>query len=135
MCLCSCQPSSSMEDCPTHGKDWLAFKCRYCCRYAAFQCWGEHKELSFLHHHTRRNGVNSHNLLVPTGNTHFCDRCHKSGVWQGLAVFRSGGSKTSQNASSFPFVKNCITFFLSPVVQARTSGSCGSMTTAPALSR
>ena len=27
------------------------------------------------------------------GNTHFCDKCHKSGVWQQLTVFRSGKNK------------------------------------------
>ena len=29
----SCQPSS-VEDCKIHGKDWLAYKCRYCCSFA-----------------------------------------------------------------------------------------------------
>lgn len=35
-----CQRVESMEACPTHGTDWLAFKCRYviisCFRWAAF---------------------------------------------------------------------------------------------------
>ena len=35
----SCQPHS-VEDCPKHGKDWLAHKCRYCCSYANWYCWG-----------------------------------------------------------------------------------------------
>eukprot|EP01006_Ploeotia_vitrea_P049935 TRINITY_DN67395_c8_g1_i1.p1 TRINITY_DN67395_c8_g1~~TRINITY_DN67395_c8_g1_i1.p1 ORF type:complete len:1605 (+),score=973.64 TRINITY_DN67395_c8_g1_i1:233-5047(+) len=61
----SCQPSS-VDDCPVHGKDWLAFKCRYCCNYANWYCWGK---------------------------THFCDHCHKSGVWQKLAEFRTGKNK------------------------------------------
>lgn len=60
-----CQPSS-VEDCPKHGKDWLAFKCRFCCSIAAFHCWA---------------------------NTHFCDKCHKKGVWQQLVVFRTGKNK------------------------------------------
>jgi len=60
-----CQPQS-VEDCPTHGRDWLAYKCRYCCSFANWYCWG---------------------------TTHFCDKCHKSGVWQNLAVFRTGKNK------------------------------------------
>lgn len=61
----SCQPQS-VDDCPKHGKDWLAFKCRYCCNYANWYCWGR---------------------------AHFCDHCHKSGVWQKLCEFRTGKNK------------------------------------------
>jgi len=61
----ACQPSS-VQDCEKHGKDWLVFKCRYCCNIANWFCWG---------------------------NTHFCTACHKSGVWQKLAVFRTGKNK------------------------------------------
>lgn len=60
-----CQPGS-VEDCKLHGKDWLTFKCRYCCSVAAFHCWAK---------------------------THFCDKCHKSGTWQELVTFRTGKNK------------------------------------------
>jgi E3 ubiquitin-protein ligase MYCBP2 len=64
--LCpSCQPSS-IEDCPTHGKDWLAYKCRFCCSFANWYCWG---------------------------TTHFCVNCHKSGVWQNNVHYRTGKNK------------------------------------------
>jgi hypothetical protein len=59
----SCQPQGAFTECPVHGKDWLAFKCRFCTNYANWYCWG---------------------------NTHFCDQCHKSGVWQKLVEFRTG---------------------------------------------
>jgi hypothetical protein len=34
----SCADKSSRQ-CPTHGRDWLAYKCRFCCRLATFFCW------------------------------------------------------------------------------------------------
>jgi hypothetical protein len=61
----ACQPSS-ITDCKTHGKDWLTYKCRFCCSVANWYCWG---------------------------NAHFCDKCHKSGVWQTLITFRAGKNK------------------------------------------
>ena len=36
-------------DCKTHGKDFIEFKCKFCCSVAAWFCWG---------------------------TTHFCDACH-----------------------------------------------------------
>lgn len=36
--------------CPKHGKDFLAYKCKFCCNYASWFCWG---------------------------NTHFCEPCHE----------------------------------------------------------
>jgi len=66
----SCQPSAGQQDCPKHGKDWLVYKCRYCCSVASWYCWG---------------------------NSHFCTGCHKPGVWQKLAVFRSGANKLKLN--------------------------------------
>lgn len=35
--------------CPTHGTDYIEFKCKFCCSIAAWFCWG---------------------------NTHFCESCH-----------------------------------------------------------
>eukprot|EP00475_Leptophrys_vorax_P038285 TRINITY_DN6722_c0_g3_i1.p1 TRINITY_DN6722_c0_g3~~TRINITY_DN6722_c0_g3_i1.p1 ORF type:complete len:948 (+),score=190.30 TRINITY_DN6722_c0_g3_i1:135-2978(+) len=47
--LCgSCSPILS-EECPKHGKDFLEFKCRYCCSVAIWFCFG---------------------------TTHFCEPCH-----------------------------------------------------------
>lgn len=36
-------------DCPTHGRDFIEFKCKFCCSISAWFCWG---------------------------TTHFCDDCH-----------------------------------------------------------
>ncbi|GBG72873.1 hypothetical protein CBR_g12593 [Chara braunii] len=42
--------ASGAEECKRgHGKDYIQFKCRYCCSVATFFCWG---------------------------TTHFCDNCH-----------------------------------------------------------
>lgn len=37
----ACQRVESMEACPTHGTDWLAFKCRFCCTTAVWHCWNK----------------------------------------------------------------------------------------------
>jgi E3 ubiquitin-protein ligase MYCBP2 len=36
-------------NCPSHGADYIEFKCKFCCSISAWFCWG---------------------------NTHFCDSCH-----------------------------------------------------------
>lgn len=62
-----CQPKSeNMKACKTHGTDWIAFKCRFCCQIANFFCWN---------------------------NTHFCNNCHKPGVWQKLVEKMKGVNK------------------------------------------
>jgi len=49
--LCpSCSPIR-VEDCPRHGKDYIEFKCRYCCTIAVWFCFG---------------------------TTHFCEPCHNN---------------------------------------------------------
>jgi E3 ubiquitin-protein ligase MYCBP2 len=40
---------AGMADCPKHGKDFIEFKCRYCCTVALWFCFG---------------------------TTHFCEPCH-----------------------------------------------------------
>ena len=45
---CSAQGKEG-ADCPKHGKDYIEFKCKFCCGIAAWFCWG---------------------------TTHFCDQCH-----------------------------------------------------------
>jgi len=51
-------------NCPTHGADYIEFKCKFCCTVALWFCWG---------------------------STHFCEPCHrvagnnKNGVCQGAA--------------------------------------------------
>ena len=37
-------------DCPKHGKEYIEYKCRFCCKIASWFCWG---------------------------TTHFCEDCHK----------------------------------------------------------
>jgi len=40
----------TLENCPKHGKDYIEFKCKFCCNVATWFCWG---------------------------STHFCESCHK----------------------------------------------------------
>ncbi len=40
----------TLENCPKHGKDYIEFKCAFCCNVATWFCWG---------------------------STHFCESCHK----------------------------------------------------------
>eukprot|EP00742_Colponemidia_sp_Colp-10_P004729 GILJ01005044.1.p1 GENE.GILJ01005044.1~~GILJ01005044.1.p1 ORF type:complete len:1771 (+),score=301.85 GILJ01005044.1:1764-7076(+) len=44
-----CSPISPETDCPKHGREFLDFKCRFCCSVSVFFCFG---------------------------TTHFCDACH-----------------------------------------------------------
>jgi len=68
----SCQSSmkpgaaAAKAECNVHGTEWLGHKCRFCCNLSTWSCWG---------------------------NTHFCDVCHKSGVWQELVEHRTGNNK------------------------------------------
>lgn len=39
-----------IDDCKKHGKDFIEFKCKFCCSVAQWFCWG---------------------------STHFCESCHK----------------------------------------------------------
>jgi len=49
--LCGgCSPLQ-VQDCPKHGKDYLEFKCRFCCSIAVWFCFG---------------------------TTHFCEPCHNN---------------------------------------------------------
>ena len=47
-----CSPCSGIgqEKCKIHGKDYMVYKCKFCCNVATYFCWG---------------------------NTHFCIDCHK----------------------------------------------------------
>ena len=40
----------NINKCKTHGKDFIEWKCKFCCSVAQWFCWG---------------------------NTHFCDPCHR----------------------------------------------------------
>lgn len=40
---------AGITDCPKHGKDFIEFKCKFCCNIASWYCWG---------------------------STHFCEDCH-----------------------------------------------------------
>ncbi|XP_052077504.1 E3 ubiquitin-protein ligase MYCBP2-like [Mytilus californianus] len=46
-----CVDISREQECPKHGKDFIEFKCRYCCSIAVFYCFG---------------------------TTHFCNTCHNN---------------------------------------------------------
>ena len=41
---------SGVTNCKLHGKDFIEYKCKFCCKIASWFCWG---------------------------NTHFCDDCHR----------------------------------------------------------
>jgi hypothetical protein len=41
---------AGIKSCPSHGTDFIEFKCKFCCSIAQWFCWG---------------------------NTHFCEACHK----------------------------------------------------------
>ncbi|KAH3836593.1 E3 ubiquitin-protein ligase MYCBP2-like isoform X2 [Dreissena polymorpha] len=45
----ACAGPQMVQNCPTHGTDYIEYKCRYCCSVAIFFCFG---------------------------NTHFCNTCH-----------------------------------------------------------
>ena len=49
-CLCPKCSKIGVEICPKHGNEYMVFKCFFCCKPAAFHCWG---------------------------TTHFCAECHK----------------------------------------------------------
>ncbi|GAB5362054.1 hypothetical protein AAMO2058_000765200 [Amorphochlora amoebiformis] len=61
-----CPSCQNVQDCPKHGKEWVAFKCRFCCNVSSWYCWG---------------------------NTHFCTSCHRDGRWQKYVEHRSGKNK------------------------------------------
>jgi len=46
----SCTAGSNVESCKLHKKDYVEYKCKFCCGIATWYCWG---------------------------NTHFCEACHK----------------------------------------------------------
>lgn len=45
-----CASGPNTQSCKIHGKQYITFKCKFCCTVATWFCWG---------------------------NTHFCDKCHK----------------------------------------------------------
>ncbi|KAM9960087.1 hypothetical protein ACTFIW_009212 [Dictyostelium discoideum] len=49
--VCGGCSSSGNENCKIHGKEFIEYKCKYCCRISAFFCWG---------------------------NSHFCVECHRN---------------------------------------------------------
>eukprot|EP00357_Protocruzia_adherens_P036526 CAMPEP_0115008332 /NCGR_PEP_ID=MMETSP0216-20121206/21845_1 /TAXON_ID=223996 /ORGANISM="Protocruzia adherens, Strain Boccale" /LENGTH=575 /DNA_ID=CAMNT_0002375711 /DNA_START=183 /DNA_END=1910 /DNA_ORIENTATION=+ len=49
VCASCSSDGSQILDCKKHGKDFIEFKCRFCCSIAQWFCWG---------------------------STHFCDSCH-----------------------------------------------------------
>eukprot|EP01017_Pseudomicrothorax_dubius_P036172 TRINITY_DN5154_c0_g4_i1.p1 TRINITY_DN5154_c0_g4~~TRINITY_DN5154_c0_g4_i1.p1 ORF type:complete len:386 (+),score=45.62 TRINITY_DN5154_c0_g4_i1:211-1368(+) len=50
VCSNCCDVGVHVQNCQTHGKDYIEFKCRFCCSVATWFCWG---------------------------TTHFCEPCHK----------------------------------------------------------
>ncbi len=83
--LCgACSPIQA-QDCPKHGKDYLEFKCRFCCSVAIWFCFGT---LSALPDRTDTVPVllltdSTPNalllvILIRTGTTHFCEPCHNN---------------------------------------------------------
>jgi E3 ubiquitin-protein ligase MYCBP2 len=48
--ICGSCSGVGVEECAKHGKDYIIFKCRFCCSPSTWYCWG---------------------------TTHFCDDCHR----------------------------------------------------------
>lgn len=46
----SCAAGPGVAECPIHGKEFIEYKCKFCCNVANWYCWG---------------------------TTHFCDECHR----------------------------------------------------------
>jgi len=46
-----CAPGAAEQNCSKHGRDYLEYKCRYCCSIAIWFCFG---------------------------TTHFCEECHSA---------------------------------------------------------
>lgn len=47
----NCMPHSADAECPKHGREFITYKCQFCCAEALFFCFG---------------------------TTHFCDTCHSN---------------------------------------------------------
>ena len=62
-----CQKVPSFDECPAHGSNFLIFKCRFCCNFSTFFCFGR---------------------------THFCDACHSGSVWPQLVTSAGVNLKT-----------------------------------------
>jgi len=62
-----CCKIESFNECPVHGSSFLIFKCRFCCSYSTFFCFGK---------------------------THFCDPCHNGSVWPKLVNSSGENQKT-----------------------------------------
>ena len=50
---CASEVVAGAGECPTHGSEYIQFKCRFCCAFAVWFCWG---------------------------TTHFCEPCHQAQV-------------------------------------------------------
>jgi len=48
--ICTACTPGARDECKTHGKEYIQYKCKFCCKTACWYCWG---------------------------TTHFCDDCHK----------------------------------------------------------
>ncbi|EFA75279.1 RING zinc finger-containing protein [Heterostelium album PN500] len=56
-----CSSDDVLPICPKHGKDYLEFKCRYCCSVAIWFCFGTHHFCETCHnHHTELTSRNTH---------------------------------------------------------------------------
>ena len=57
----NCCDVEKVENCNKHGKDYIEFKCKFCCSLAVWFCWYD-----FLYI-----------INLNRGTTHFCEECHK----------------------------------------------------------
>ena len=55
-----CSVRSAGAECPTHGAEFVQFKCRFCCSLSTFHCSLQ---------------------AYPGVQTHFCGACHAPGEW------------------------------------------------------
>ncbi|KRX06473.1 hypothetical protein PPERSA_05086 [Pseudocohnilembus persalinus] len=79
--ICSNCCDIPIKDCKRHGKDYIDFKCRYCCSVALWFCLQEElflKQLIIYNFYKQQN-LEDQNFLFQikfSGTTHFCDPCH-----------------------------------------------------------
>src|SRR4051794_8033659 len=83
--------------CPVHGSSFLIFKCRFCCNFSTYYCFGKVR-LSFGGTTSAALALGRGScadlllvpvlflLLCPSLKTHFCDACHSGSVWPTLVT-------------------------------------------------
>jgi E3 ubiquitin-protein ligase MYCBP2 len=67
----SCAGGALAASCSIHGKEFIEYKCAFCCNVSTWFCWGASFLPTFA---SFLAGVLS--ARARSGKTHFCDECH-----------------------------------------------------------